>query len=128
MTFVLTFISFATESGMKVPQILTFLSNFSPMYSYIVFTYSLYSATAPVYSSAPRWTVFEWNHGMKVLQMVCMVGIVSGFEMFSNEKLSSKANSGFHCVMTRAWPGASISGMIVTPLEAHFCWMFSKSS
>lgn len=37
------------------------------------------------------------------------------------------ANSGFHCVMTSAWPGASISGIIVTPLLAHFRCMFSKS-
>ena len=56
-----------------------------------------------------------------------MVGIVSGFEMFSNVKSVLRASSGFHWLMTRAWPGASISGMMVTPLLAQDCWIASKS-
>jgi hypothetical protein len=53
--------------------------------------------------------------------------MVPGWDIFSNVKSVSRASSGFHWLMTRACPGASISGMIVTPLLTHDFWIFSKS-
>ncbi len=46
-------------------------------------TNRLYCAAGPRYSSAPMDTVLQWNHGRKVAQTACMVGIASGCVMLS---------------------------------------------
>ncbi|KAL7358054.1 hypothetical protein ACKS0A_01969 [Histoplasma ohiense] len=87
----------------------------------------LTSARVGSYSSAPICTSFVWNHGRNSSQIDLTSGIESGL-VRSNKSFFFNASSGFHLVRKRQCPGASISGMIVTPRRAQCCWRSSKSA